>query len=132
VRILNYISVPKRTQQTRRSTGVIGFRNATLVDPRGRIVAYADRLAIGASAIGMSSATFAPSMLPRLLRGRMPPVTVLEAGRPRLRLNGLQVVLPSGERRLSGGGWACDAAVGTFQRSAWLSVRTGTRKRISG
>jgi len=111
---------------------VIGFRNATLVDSRGRIVAYADRLAIGASAIGMSSATFAPSMLPRLLRGRMPPVTVLEAGRPRLRLNGLQVVLPSGERRLSGGGWACDAAVGTFQRSAWLSVRTGTRKRISG
>ncbi|OLD36503.1 MAG: hypothetical protein AUI83_26040 [Armatimonadetes bacterium 13_1_40CM_3_65_7] len=99
---------------------MIGFRNATLVDSRGRIVAYADRLAIGASAIGMSSATFAPSMLPRLLRGRMPPVTVLEAGRPRLRLNGLQVVLPS------------DAAVGTFQRSAWLSVRTGTRKRISG
>src|SRR5213596_3776820 len=34
VRILNYISVPKRTQQTRRSTGVIGFRNATLVDLR--------------------------------------------------------------------------------------------------
>src|SRR5439155_842453 len=86
---------PDRSQRTRRSTGVIGFRNATLVDSRGRIVAYADRLAIGASAIGMSSATFAPSMLPRLLRGRMPPVTVLEAGRPRLRLNGLQVVLPS-------------------------------------
>src|SRR3989442_2868868 len=82
VHILNYISVPKRKQQTRRSTGVIGFRNATLVDPRGRIVAYADRFAIGASAIGLSSATFAPSMLPRLLGGRMPPVTVLQAGGP--------------------------------------------------
>src|SRR5205809_919242 len=67
VRILNYISVPKRKQQTRRSTGVIGFRNATLVDPRGRTAAYADRLAIG-----------------------------------------------------------------TFRRFAWLSARTGTRKRMSG
>src|SRR5207247_4962729 len=121
VRILNYISVPKRTQQTRRSTGVIGFRNATLVDPRGRIVAYADRLAIGASAIGMSSATFAPSMLPRLLRGRMPPVTVLETGRPRLRLNRLQVVLRSGQRRLSGGGWSGDAGVGMCHASGWVS-----------
>lgn len=116
MRILNYISVPKPKQGTPMPKPSIGFRGATLVDARGRIAAYADRLAIGSCTIGLSSVTFAPFALSKLLGGRMPQVTVLEAGRPRLRLTGLNLSLPSGERRLPDGGWACDGAIGTFRR----------------
>jgi len=106
----------------------IGFRSATLVDASGRIAAYADRLAIGSYTIGLSSVTFAPLALSKLLGGRMPQVTVLEAGRPRLRLTGLNLSLPSGERRLPDGGWACDAAIGTFQRVTVMRNRRTPRR----
>src|SRR2546428_10359928 len=93
----------------------IGFRSATLVDASGRIAAYADRLAIGSYTIGLSSVTFAPLALSKLLGGRMPQVTVLEAGRPRLRLTGLYLSLPYGERRLPDRRWAFHGANGAFQ-----------------
>src|SRR2546422_6559015 len=84
VRILNYISVPKPKQGTPMPKPSIGFRGATLVDARGRIAAYADRLAIGSCTIGLSSVTFAPFALSKLLGGRQPQGTVLETGGPRL------------------------------------------------
>src|SRR2546428_12933932 len=83
----------------------MGFRGATLVDARGRIAAYADRLAIGSCTIGLSSVTFAPFALSKLLGGRMPQVTVLEAGRPPPPAARVKLSLPSRGRRLSDRGW---------------------------
>ncbi len=105
----------------------LGFRNVTLVGPRGEILAYADRAAIGPRTIGLSSATFASSVLPRLLGGRIQRVTLLVAGRPRFRLTGLSLSFPSGEQPLSGGGWACDAAIGTFRHVIPLRSRRKSR-----
>ncbi len=114
--ILNYNSVPKPKQGMQIPHLTIGFRGATLVDGRGKIVAYADKVAIGSYTVGFTSVTFASAALSRFLAGRMPQITVLVKGRPRIRLTGLRLSLPSGEQRLPDGGWACDAAVGSFIR----------------
>src|SRR2546428_1929442 len=100
----------------------MGFRGATLVDARGRIAAYADRLAIGSCTIGLSSVTFAPFALSKLLGGGMPPVPVLEAGRPPVRPTRVNLSLPPRERRLPDGGLGRGAAARAFPPSAWVSV----------
>src|SRR3989441_13299517 len=102
--MLNYISVPKPKQGTPMPKPSIGFRGATLVDARGRIAAYADRLAIGSCTIGLSSVTFAPFALSKLLGGGLAQGTGLGTGRPRLPLTPLTLSLPSRGRRLPHGG----------------------------
>lgn len=88
----------------------------TLIGAGGRVLAYADRAAIGSCTVGFSGVSFAPSMLLRLLGRRIRRVTALVGGRPRLVLIGLRLSVPTGEQPLPGGGWACDAAIGTFQK----------------
>lgn len=93
----------------------------TLVGTRGEILAYADRAAVGSRTLGLSSVTFAPSI--RRLGARIQRVTVLVGGRPRVGLAGFRLSFPSGEQPLSGGGWACDAAICTFERLLHLPPR---------
>jgi len=93
-----------------------GFRGVTLVGARGRILAYADKVAVESWTIGLSRVTFGPAVLPTPVGVRIREATLLDHARPRLRLFGLSLTLPDGAQRASGGGWACDAAIGTFQR----------------
>lgn len=94
----------------------------TLVGTRGEILAYADRAAVGSRTLGLSSVTFAPSILHRP-GARIQRVIVLVGGRPRVGLAGFRLSFPSGEQPLSGGGWACDAAICTFERFLHLPPR---------
>lgn len=103
----------------------MGFRAVTLVGMRGEILAYADRAAVGSRTLGLSSVTFAPSILHRP-GARMQQVVLLVGGLPRVRLMGFRLSFPSGEQPLSGGGWACDAAICTFQHIVQLYGRRGS------
>lgn len=94
---------------------VVGFRQASLTDRRGAVLAYADRVAVGACTLGLTGVTFAPSVLERLRVGRIPRIIVASGGRPRVELRQLRLSYQAGERRLPEGGWISDAAVGTFR-----------------
>ncbi|MBI2123108.1 MAG: hypothetical protein HYT96_03000 [Armatimonadetes bacterium] len=84
----------------------------TLLDLRGRVLAYAHTLSVHGSTVGVTGATFAPSSLNRLATGRAR-VTAISAGRPVLVLRGLRLRMHAGVE-LPEGGWVCEAAVGTF------------------
>lgn len=107
-------------QTSRRSAG---FRQASLTDRRGAVLAYADRVAVGANTLGLTGVTFAPAVLERLLVGRIPHVIVASGGRPRVELRQLRLSYQAGERRLPEGGWISDAAVGTFRSMLRLTPR---------
>ncbi len=92
-------------------THTAGYRDVTLLDRRGRVLAYADTLAVHGATIGLTRATFAPKSLIRLAAGRTQ-VTVTSAGRPVLVLKGLRLIMHTGEEGPDGS-WVCEAAVGT-------------------
>jgi len=129
VRILNYISVPTPKQGTRAGRRATGFRGVTLVGARGKILAYADKVAVDWRTIGFSRVTFGRAVLPTPPGVRVREATLLDHARPRLRLFGLSLTLPDGVQRVSGGGWACDAAIGTFERLIILKRLHQTSRR---
>ncbi len=132
MRILNYISVPTPKQGTRAGRRVTGFRGVTLVGARGKILAYADKVAVDSRTIGFSRVTFGRAVLPPSPGVRVREATLLDHARPRLRLFGLSLTLPDGVQRVSGSGWACDAAIGTFRRCVRLPAQAETRRRAKG
>lgn len=101
------MSVPK--QETRRR----GYRDVTLLDRRGHVLAYVDTLAVHQHTVGLTRATFGPKSISRLSTGRAQ-VTVLSRGRAVLVLKGLRLGLHTGGDILPEGGWICEAAVGIF------------------
>ncbi|MDQ7843647.1 MAG: hypothetical protein QN141_13070 [Armatimonadota bacterium] len=101
----------------------------TIAAPSGRVLAYADRLAVypvpsGGGAVGLGGVAFAPGVLELLGRKGIAAV-VMSRGAVRLRLDGLRLSFHAGEARIPEGGWVCDAAVGTYR----TLVRPGQGRR---
>lgn len=112
----------------------LGYRNAVLTDPQGRILAYVERLALhpsasGGGSVGLGGATFAPAVLERLGRGKIPRVVVRSRGVRRVELHGLRLSFHTGESPMPEGGWCCEAAVGTYKRLVRVQRRVKAARR---
>ncbi len=106
-----------------------GYRQVTITDFRGKVLAYAEKLAIDATrrgdgTLGLHGITFAPGVVDRLVSSPGSDVVVASQGIPRLRLGGISLALGSGEESLSTGECAYTAAIGAFRSAVPIPKRT--------
>ncbi|HET6781232.1 MAG TPA: hypothetical protein VFH67_03960 [bacterium] len=107
--------------RAKQGTRNAGYRQVTLLDRRGRVLAYADSLAVSDRTVGLARASFSPTGIVRLSMGRER-VTVTSGGRVVRVLNGFRLTIHTGGQRSGDGSWTCEAAIGTISRSQGRSV----------
>jgi len=100
-------------RRAKQGTHNAGYRQVTLLDRRGRVLAYADSLAVSDRTIGFMRASFSPMGIDRLSAGRER-VTVISGGRVVRVLHGLRITIHTGGKRSRDGTWTCEAAIGTI------------------
>jgi len=100
-------------QRAKQGTHRAGYRQVTLLDQRGRVLAYADSLALSHRTVGLTRASFSPAGIVRLSSGRER-VTVISGGRVVRVLTGLRLTIQTGGKRSRDGTWTCEAAIGTI------------------
>ncbi len=114
-----------------RSPRRIAYRQVTITDSRGKVLAYAEKLAIDAArrgdgTLGLHGITFAPGVVDRLVSSQASDIVVASQGIPRLRLGGVRLLLGSGEEPLSTGECAYTAAIGAFRSAVPIPRRPRT------
>lgn len=111
-----------------RSPRRIAYRQVTITDSRGKVLVYAEKLAIDATrrgdgTLGLHGITFAPGVVGRLVSSPVSDIVVASQGIPRLRLGGFRLSLGSGEEPLSTGECAYAAAIGAFRSAVPIPRR---------
>jgi len=107
---------------------VRGYRQVTITNSRGQVLAYAENITVqtarrGAGTLGLLNVTFAPGVIDRLARSCVRDLVIASQGIPRLGLRLVCLSIDSGEAPVSSGECACNAAIGTFRFAARLRDR---------
>ncbi len=110
---------------------VVGaYRQVTITDSRGQVLAYADQVTVqttrrGDGTLGLLGVTFAPGVVDRLAFS-VQHLVIASQGVPRLRLGSVRLSLDSGEEPVPSGECVCSAAIGTFRSAAPIRDRART------